>query len=71
MRIKASKWLKMFGWCGATVTPNQPICITVGDEEFELFLASNHTVKWRLRTPKKKYMEIFSTAHNKRIMFTS
>ena len=55
--MKASTFLKMFDWCGATVRVKPAVVIEAGDEEFELILAPKGHVKWRLVKPGEKIPE--------------
>jgi hypothetical protein len=47
--MKASTFLKLFGWCGGTVTPKPDISFTVGEEDFQLVFANGGAVRWRLK----------------------
>jgi len=46
--MKASWFLRLFGWCGGYVVPKPDVLFCVGDEEFQLVFANNGAVKWRL-----------------------
>ncbi len=45
--MKASVFLKMFGWCGGSIVPSPAITIDFSGETAEIYLSANGNVKWR------------------------
>lgn len=45
--MKASNFMKIFGWCGGTIAFNPPVSFSCGDEIAELYLSGSGNVKWR------------------------
>jgi hypothetical protein len=62
--MKASSFLKMFGWCGASISPVPNICIEFNGEFAELYLCANGAVKWRWKNAQQDINVDLQTAAN-------
>jgi hypothetical protein len=56
--MKASNFLKIFGWCGGTISFNPPVYFSCGDEIAELYLSSSGNVKWRWKKPQQDKVDL-------------
>jgi len=62
--MKASTFIKMFGWCGGSITPVPNICMDFNGELAELYLCANGKVKWRWKKAQQETVVDLQTATN-------